>query len=46
MERMRRFFRNEGGYGVLEVSTVLGFVATAILIALFIANAGAAMPGA
>ncbi len=46
MERVKRFFKSEGGHGALEVSTVLGFVATAILIALFIINAGGAILGA
>ena len=46
MKRMKRFFECEDGLGVLQISMFLGFVAVAIVIALFAANIGGAAVGA
>lgn len=46
MKRMVRFFSNENGHGMLEVSMVLGLIAVAIVIALFAARIGRSAIGA
>lgn len=46
MKRMKRIYYCEDGLGMLEISMLLGFVAIAIIIALFAANTGGAAVGA
>jgi Flp pilus assembly pilin Flp len=46
MKRMKRFFKNEDGFAMLQISFLLGFVAIAILTVLFVVNAGGGSVGA
>ncbi len=46
MKRMKRFWGNEDGFAMLQVSFLLGVVAVAIVIVLFLVNNGGASLGA
>lgn len=42
MKRMRRLFDFEDGFGMLQLSMLLGFIAVAIAIAMFVMSTGGA----